>query len=151
MKGAVDWCTSSPSPVEPDGHSCIHGRRRRAGFSYNGMVVDRFGNFYGATVHDGSDDDGYVYKLLLKTAQPGTQPKSNQETCELPGCPVIASSALWYRKKYRFVILSKLIIYTAKRGTSFRDCTQCLNGNRWENNGETLLAWPFLFRPFNRV
>jgi hypothetical protein len=33
------------------------------GFSYNGMVVDRFGNFYGATVHGGTDDDGCVYKL----------------------------------------------------------------------------------------
>ena len=33
------------------------------GFSYNGMVVDRFGNFYGATVHGGDDDDGCVYKF----------------------------------------------------------------------------------------
>src|SRR5580765_3968137 len=33
------------------------------GFSYNGMVVDRFGNFYGATVHGGTDDDGCVYKF----------------------------------------------------------------------------------------
>ena len=33
------------------------------GFSYNGMVVDRFGNFYGATVHGGTDDDGSVYKF----------------------------------------------------------------------------------------
>jgi uncharacterized repeat protein (TIGR03803 family) len=33
------------------------------GFSYNGMVVDRFGNFYGATVHGGIDDDGCVYKF----------------------------------------------------------------------------------------
>ena len=31
------------------------------GFSYNGMVVDPFGNFYGATVHGGDDDDGCVY------------------------------------------------------------------------------------------
>ncbi len=33
------------------------------GFSYNGMVVDRFGNFYGATVHGGTADDGSVYKF----------------------------------------------------------------------------------------
>jgi len=33
------------------------------GFSYNGMVVDTFGNFYGATVHGGEDDDGCVYKF----------------------------------------------------------------------------------------
>jgi uncharacterized repeat protein (TIGR03803 family) len=33
------------------------------GFSYNGMVVDVFGNFYGATVHGGENDDGCVYKF----------------------------------------------------------------------------------------
>jgi uncharacterized repeat protein (TIGR03803 family) len=32
-------------------------------FAYNGMVVDAFGNFYGATVHGGEDDDGCVYKF----------------------------------------------------------------------------------------
>ena len=32
-------------------------------FPYNGMVVDRFGNFYGATVHGGDHDDGAVYKF----------------------------------------------------------------------------------------
>jgi uncharacterized repeat protein (TIGR03803 family) len=32
-------------------------------FAYNGMVVDRFGNFYGATVHGGTNDDGSVYKF----------------------------------------------------------------------------------------
>ena len=32
-------------------------------FSYNGMVVDPFGNFYGATVHGGDDDDGSIYKF----------------------------------------------------------------------------------------
>ena len=32
-------------------------------FAYNGMVVDRFGNFYGATVHGGDADDGSVYKF----------------------------------------------------------------------------------------
>jgi hypothetical protein len=31
--------------------------------AYNGMVVDRFGNFYGATVHGGKNDDGCVYKF----------------------------------------------------------------------------------------
>ena len=30
-------------------------------FAYNGMVVDRFGNFYGATVHGGDNDDGSIY------------------------------------------------------------------------------------------
>ena len=33
------------------------------GFSYNGMVVDSFGNFYGATVHGGDGDDGCVYQF----------------------------------------------------------------------------------------
>ena len=32
-------------------------------FAYNGMVVDQFGNFYGATVHGGENDDGCVYKF----------------------------------------------------------------------------------------
>ena len=32
-------------------------------FAYNGMVVDRLGNFYGATVHGGENDDGSVYKF----------------------------------------------------------------------------------------
>jgi uncharacterized repeat protein (TIGR03803 family) len=32
-------------------------------FPYNGMVVDRFGSFYGATVHGGDNDDGSVYKF----------------------------------------------------------------------------------------
>jgi hypothetical protein len=32
-------------------------------FAYNGLVVDPFGNFYGATVHGGDDDDGSVYKF----------------------------------------------------------------------------------------
>lgn len=34
------------------------------GFFYNGRVVDRFGNFYGATVHGGDADDGCVYKFI---------------------------------------------------------------------------------------
>ena len=33
------------------------------GFSYNGMVVDPFGNFYGATVHGGDNNDGSIYKF----------------------------------------------------------------------------------------
>jgi uncharacterized repeat protein (TIGR03803 family) len=32
-------------------------------FAYNGLVVDRLRNFYGATVHGGDDDDGCVYKF----------------------------------------------------------------------------------------
>ena len=33
------------------------------GFSYNGMVVDPSGNFYGATVHGGANDHGCVYQF----------------------------------------------------------------------------------------
>jgi uncharacterized repeat protein (TIGR03803 family) len=33
------------------------------GFAYNGMVIDPFGNFYGATVHGGDNDDGAIYKF----------------------------------------------------------------------------------------
>lgn len=33
------------------------------GFAYNGMVGDTAGNFYGATVHGGSGNDGAVYKF----------------------------------------------------------------------------------------
>jgi len=52
--GGGQWTESVVHPFEgpPDG-----------GFSYNGMVVDRFGNFYGATVHGGTEDDGCVYKF----------------------------------------------------------------------------------------
>jgi uncharacterized repeat protein (TIGR03803 family) len=52
--GGGQWTESVVHPFEgpPDG-----------GFSYNGMVVDPFGNFYGATVHGGEDDDGCVYKF----------------------------------------------------------------------------------------
>lgn len=32
-------------------------------FAYNGLVVDRLRNFYGATVHGGDNDDGSVYKF----------------------------------------------------------------------------------------
>ena len=32
-------------------------------FAYNGMVPDGAGNFYGATVHGGTNDDGTVYKF----------------------------------------------------------------------------------------
>jgi uncharacterized repeat protein (TIGR03803 family) len=34
------------------------------GFAYNGMVVDQSGNFYGATVHGGENDDGSVYNFI---------------------------------------------------------------------------------------
>jgi uncharacterized repeat protein (TIGR03803 family) len=34
-----------------------------AGFAYNGMVGDGAGNFYGATVHGGTNDDGTIYKF----------------------------------------------------------------------------------------
>ena len=53
--GGGQWNESVVHPFEspPDG-----------GFSYNGMVFDRFGNLYGATVHDDDDDDdGCVYKF----------------------------------------------------------------------------------------
>ena len=32
-------------------------------FAYNGMVADGSGNFYGATVHGGADDEGSVYQF----------------------------------------------------------------------------------------
>lgn len=35
----------------------------KAGFAYNGMVSDGKGNFYGATVHGGTGNDGAIYKL----------------------------------------------------------------------------------------
>jgi uncharacterized repeat protein (TIGR03803 family) len=35
----------------------------KAGFAYNGMVVDPAGNFYGATVHGGPANDGTIYKF----------------------------------------------------------------------------------------
>jgi uncharacterized repeat protein (TIGR03803 family) len=52
--GGGQWIESVVHPFAgpPDGS-----------FSYNGMVGDRFGNFYGATVHGGTDDDGCVYKF----------------------------------------------------------------------------------------
>jgi uncharacterized repeat protein (TIGR03803 family) len=52
--GAGNWTETVVHTFEgpPDG-----------GFAYNGMVVDRFGNFYGATVHGGENDDGCVYKF----------------------------------------------------------------------------------------
>jgi uncharacterized repeat protein (TIGR03803 family) len=34
-----------------------------AGFSYNGMVTGNAGNFYGATTHGGSTNDGTIYKF----------------------------------------------------------------------------------------
>ena len=52
--GVRQWTETIVHPFQgaPDG-----------GFPYNGMVVDRFGNFYGATVHGGNNDDGCVYKF----------------------------------------------------------------------------------------
>jgi uncharacterized repeat protein (TIGR03803 family) len=35
----------------------------KAGFSYNGMVGDSEGNFYGATTHGGPTNDGTIYKF----------------------------------------------------------------------------------------
>lgn len=35
----------------------------QAGFAYNGMVSDTKGNFYGATVHGGSGNDGAIYEF----------------------------------------------------------------------------------------
>lgn len=34
-----------------------------SGFAYNGMVVDSKGNFYGATVHGGTANEGAIYKF----------------------------------------------------------------------------------------
>jgi uncharacterized repeat protein (TIGR03803 family) len=52
--GGGQWTESVVHPFEgpPDG-----------AFSYNGLVPDRFGSFYGATVHGGTNDDGCVYKF----------------------------------------------------------------------------------------
>ena len=35
----------------------------KPGFAYNGMVGDGAGNFYGATVHGGSGNDGAIYEF----------------------------------------------------------------------------------------
>ena len=34
-----------------------------AGFAYNGMIGDGKGNFFGATVHGGPDNEGTVYQF----------------------------------------------------------------------------------------
>jgi uncharacterized repeat protein (TIGR03803 family) len=34
-----------------------------AAFAYNGMVADQAGNFYGATVHGGDDNEGAIYQF----------------------------------------------------------------------------------------
>jgi uncharacterized repeat protein (TIGR03803 family) len=34
------------------------------GFAYNGMIRDMAGNFYGATVHGGSNNDGAIYQFI---------------------------------------------------------------------------------------
>jgi uncharacterized repeat protein (TIGR03803 family) len=36
----------------------------KAGFAYNGMVSDGTGNFYGATVHGGTENDGAIYRFV---------------------------------------------------------------------------------------
>jgi len=55
------------SPVSGDQwiESVVHRFRGPpdGAFAYNGLVVDRFGNFYGATVHGGVNDDGSIYKF----------------------------------------------------------------------------------------
>jgi len=52
--GGGQWTETVVHPFQgpPDG-----------AFPYNGMVVDQFGNFYGATVHGGANDDGSIYKF----------------------------------------------------------------------------------------
>jgi uncharacterized repeat protein (TIGR03803 family) len=35
-----------------------------AGFAYNGMVTDSAGNFFGATVHGGTGDEGSIYQFI---------------------------------------------------------------------------------------
>src|SRR6266542_768058 len=52
--GSSQWVETVVHPFEgpPDG-----------AFAYNGMVVDGFGNFYGATVHGGDNDDGAIYQF----------------------------------------------------------------------------------------
>ena len=52
--GGGQWTETVVHPFQgpPDG-----------AFPYNGMVVDQFGNFYGATVHGGTNDDGSIYKF----------------------------------------------------------------------------------------
>ena len=52
--GGGQWAETVVHPFQgpPDG-----------AFPYNGMVVDRFGNFYGATVHGGENDEGSIYKF----------------------------------------------------------------------------------------
>jgi uncharacterized repeat protein (TIGR03803 family) len=52
--GGGQWTETVVHPFQgpPDG-----------AFAYNGMVVDQLGNFYGATVHGGENDDGCIYKF----------------------------------------------------------------------------------------
>jgi len=53
--GGSQWIETVVHPFQgpPDG-----------AFPYNGMVVDRLGNFYGATVHGGENDDGSIYNFM---------------------------------------------------------------------------------------
>jgi hypothetical protein len=61
LTGPRQWTESVVPPFEGPSDG---------GFSYKGMVVDRFGNFYGVTVHGGTDDDGCVYQVhALKQQQ----------------------------------------------------------------------------------
>jgi uncharacterized repeat protein (TIGR03803 family) len=52
--GGGQWTETVVHPFQgpPDG-----------AFPYNGMVVDQFGNFFGATVHGGDNDDGSIYSF----------------------------------------------------------------------------------------
>jgi uncharacterized repeat protein (TIGR03803 family) len=52
--GNIQWIETVVHPFQgpPDG-----------AFPYDGMVVDRFGNYYGATVHGGDSDNGAIYKF----------------------------------------------------------------------------------------
>jgi uncharacterized repeat protein (TIGR03803 family) len=53
--GGDQWVENVAHPFEgpPDG-----------AFPYNGMVVDRMGHYYGATVHGGQDGEGAVYEFV---------------------------------------------------------------------------------------
>lgn len=52
--GGGQWTETVVHPFQgpPDG-----------AFPYNGIVADQSGNFYGATVHGGDNDDGSIYKF----------------------------------------------------------------------------------------
>jgi len=52
--GGGQWTESVVNPVSGPADS---------GFFYDGVVIDRFENLHGATVHGGETDDGCVYKF----------------------------------------------------------------------------------------